>query len=1217
VASYTFTNVTANHTISATFAIKTYTITATAGAGGSISPSGAVSVNCGANKTFNITADSCWNIADVSVDSVSQGAVASYTFTNVTANHTISATFSAITYTLTVNVTPSGGGNVTVNGTTPLSYPNSTTWVCGNNVTLNATAASGYSFVNWSGDLGGSVNPTNITMTSIKDVTAHFSAVIYNLTVTSNGCCPINVSGAVSGTVPAGGNKTFMGIGEGGEVTVSADDSAGCCKFDSWSDAGAQTHNITMDSDKSVTAYCSVPSYDLTVNVSPGGGGNVTVNGTTPLSYPNMTTWNCGENVTLNAVAASGYSFVNWTGNLTGSTNPTNITMNGNKSITANFALNQYNLTVNVTPSNGGSVTVNGTTPTGYPNTTTWNNGDVVTLNAAAASGYHFVNWTGSLTGSTNPTNITMNDNKSVTANFAINRYNLNTSSTSGGNVTTPGEGVFTYDAGTVVNLVATADANYHFVNWTGDVGMVANVNSATTNITMTGNYSITANFAINRYNLNISSTSGGNVTTPGEGTYTYDYGTVVSLVATADANYHFVNWTGDVGTIANVNSANTNITMNGNYSIVANFAINRYNRTTSSTSGGNVTAPGEGTYTYNASQVVSLVATADANYHFVNWTGNVGTVGNVNSATTNITMTGNYSITANFAINRYNLNISSSAGGNVTTPGEGTYTYNASQVVSLVATADANYDFVNWTGNVGTIANVTSATTNITMNGNYSIVANFEVHEPKICVNPPSLYLRIAPNTTVTTTYTITNCGGGTLNWDSSNVTYVPNGNMTWLTQNITSGTLTANASQTVLLTVNTTGLAKGTYNAFITITGSTFIFPIILDVTGPYTLTINSTAGGNVTTPAEGTFTYNASEVVDLVATADANYTFVKWTGDVGTVGNVNSATTNITMNGNYSIVANFNVIGYIDVMRNLPDDAEDPDAEYPGDWFWVYVNFTAPVNEFNSIGLTDLAPAGWEVETDINWCSPNASWTMSPGNKAEYSWSGESKGYNMSTPFSARYKVTIPATASPGYNYWPNCNISEAWVEYWFGPVGPYKSCITGDYKKIVTVPGEVWGETRDVNADLLTTTLVVLSEEPPQVGDEPEDSDSSTEPDALYKVDVDDTGQYWLQASKYCYFTRNTSDMPVTRNPWHADYINFTTVELLAANYTLDFEGDYGLVPKACTMAYAMKSVNHWLFIPLDGGGSPHPEWQLSNWKAMESIHSWQFPCGCNT
>ena len=152
--------------------------------------------------------------------------------------------------------------------------------------------------------------------------------------------------------------------------------------------------------------------------------------------------------------------------------------------------------------------------------------------------------------------------------------YDLIISSTVGGSVTEPGEGTFTYDDGEVVNLVATPDAGYRFVNWTGDVDTIANVNAATTTITMNGDYSITANFAIPpiQYNLTISSTAGGSVTTPGEGVFTYAAGTVVNLVAQAEEGYEFVRWTGDVGTIANVNAATTTITMNGDYSITANF---------------------------------------------------------------------------------------------------------------------------------------------------------------------------------------------------------------------------------------------------------------------------------------------------------------------------------------------------------------------------------------------------------------------------------------------------------------------------------------------------------------------------------------------------------------------------------------------------------------------------------------------------------------------
>ena len=68
--------------------------------------------------------------------------------------------------------------------------------------------------------------------------------------------------------------------------------------------------------------------------------------------------------------------------------------------------------------------------------------------------------------------------------------------STTGGNVTNPGGGIFTYAGGTVVNLTAEAEEGYHFVNWTGNVSTIADVTAASTTITMNGDYYITANFA-------------------------------------------------------------------------------------------------------------------------------------------------------------------------------------------------------------------------------------------------------------------------------------------------------------------------------------------------------------------------------------------------------------------------------------------------------------------------------------------------------------------------------------------------------------------------------------------------------------------------------------------------------------------------------------------------------------------------------------------------
>ena len=93
VTSYAFTNVTADHTIAASFTMQTRTITASAGFNGSVSPSGATTVNYGASQGFTITPSSGYVIQDVLADGVSQGRVASYTFTNVTANHTLAASF--------------------------------------------------------------------------------------------------------------------------------------------------------------------------------------------------------------------------------------------------------------------------------------------------------------------------------------------------------------------------------------------------------------------------------------------------------------------------------------------------------------------------------------------------------------------------------------------------------------------------------------------------------------------------------------------------------------------------------------------------------------------------------------------------------------------------------------------------------------------------------------------------------------------------------------------------------------------------------------------------------------------------------------------------------------------------------------------------------------------------------------------------------------------
>ncbi len=304
----------------------------------------------------------------------------------------------------------------------------------------------------------------------------------------------------------------------------------------------------------------------------------------------------------------------------------------------------QYDLTTSSTA--GGDVVI--------PGEGTYLDGTIVTIEAVADECYEFVEWTGAdVADPYSPiTTITMDEAKSINAVFALLSYDLTTDSTDGGEVTSPGEGSSTYDCGTVIALVATAEEGYYFVEWSGDVDTIANVNGYTTTITMMGDYSITANFELvppGQFVLTTSSTAGGSVTNPGEESNPYDEGTVVDLVAEAEECYEFVEWTGDVDTIADVYSASTNITMDADKNVTANFALLSYNLTVDSTDGGQVSSPGEGTFPYDCGTEVDLVAEADLGCHFVKWTGDTSTVANVDAAETTITMSGNYSITANF----------------------------------------------------------------------------------------------------------------------------------------------------------------------------------------------------------------------------------------------------------------------------------------------------------------------------------------------------------------------------------------------------------------------------------------------------------------------------------------------------------------------------------------------------------------------------------------
>lgn len=221
VTTYTFTDIQASHTIEASFnPVSIYTLTASAGSGGAIDPSGAVPTSCGSTQMFTITPDACHQILDVLVDGNSVGAVASYTFTDVQANRTISASFAILPYTLAAGVI--GGGILVI-------APDQPSYDCGASVEITAQAASGWQFNEWTGDATGNGNPLDVIMDSNKSITAVFVDV---------------AAPEVSLTSPNGGEIWYVGSTHA--ISWTATDNAGVTAVDlAYSiDGGATYPNV-------------------------------------------------------------------------------------------------------------------------------------------------------------------------------------------------------------------------------------------------------------------------------------------------------------------------------------------------------------------------------------------------------------------------------------------------------------------------------------------------------------------------------------------------------------------------------------------------------------------------------------------------------------------------------------------------------------------------------------------------------------------------------------------------------------------------------------------------------------------------------------------------------------------------------------------------------------------------------------------------------------
>lgn len=280
--SHTFSDIQANHTISASFLIKTFTITASAGVGGSISPSGVTTVNYNASQTYNITPASGYIILDVKVDGVSQGALTTYTFAGVASNRTISVTFDLKRYNIVAS--SSSGGSITPSGNVSVPF--------GSTQTFSITANSGYRIASVSVDGTNVGNLASYTFNSVSADHTISASFIRQFVITASAGSGGSITPTGNVYVDEGGNATFT-------ITPNSGYRINSVSVDSISIGSPSTYTFSgVVSPHSIDAtFMLIPiDYTITLKVNNAGG-----------AITGPTTVTSGSNAVYNFTVYEGY----------------------------------------------------------------------------------------------------------------------------------------------------------------------------------------------------------------------------------------------------------------------------------------------------------------------------------------------------------------------------------------------------------------------------------------------------------------------------------------------------------------------------------------------------------------------------------------------------------------------------------------------------------------------------------------------------------------------------------------------------------------------------------------------------------------------------------------------------------------------------------------------------------------------------------------------
>lgn len=734
-------------TVTASFAANQYTITAsTTDVGEGTITSGDGGISCGADctdsashgetVTFTATADSGSTFIGWGGDCAAEPT--NVCTVSIVADTTVSAAFVIGNEFLTVTKSGSGAGSVVsdVSGincgsTCASSFPNGTM------VELTATAAVGSTFTGWGGGTCTGVSPTcTVMVDTMIAVTAEFTIDQHTLEVEVDGEGSGNVA-SISGSIMCGSSGSMCSetVNHGTTRTLSATPGANSV-FAGWSlpeCPGTGPCVVSITSDVTVVALFERAPHVLTV--AKGGTGTGTV-------VSNVAGISCGADcdeaylhgdvILLTATASADSDFTGWSGAGCGMSMQCMVTLNQAQTVTAQFTLKQYTLTV-TKPGNGAGTVAS--TPTGIQCGATCNasysHGAMVTLTATPSTGSDFTGWDGACTG-TGDCVVTMDQVRSVSATFTLRQYTLTVTrnGTGTGTVSSTPAGVTcgasgpctgTFNHGTVVQLVGNPAASSDFTMWMGG-GCSGN---GTCNVTMTAATTVPAYFTLKQHVLttSVAGSGSGTVTsnptgiscskTGGTCMNSYTHGTMVTLTATATSGggNTFAAWGGAcTGVLTNM----CTVGMTEARTVSATFTVGSNNLTVSVSGSGTVMSNvggisctatgGTCTQSYTFGQVVRLTAAPGVGRSFGGWGGACMAAGM--ALTCDVTMDASKSATATFNVLTYPVNVAidqagwgsvETPGGEFDCPGDCAETLAHGTTITLQAVPAAGYLFSGW----------------------------------------------------------------------------------------------------------------------------------------------------------------------------------------------------------------------------------------------------------------------------------------------------------------------------------------------------------------------------------------------------------------------------------------------------------------------------------------------------------------------------------------